>query len=346
MTLALGQIAEMVGGELHGDASLPITGAAILRDAHRGDITLADKPQLAGKLANCQASAVLVPPSFRPDGVPFVTVRNVHRSFAMIVERFRPAVASRACGTSPSAHVSPTARIANDVNIQAGATIGDGVEIGRGTTIHAGVQILPGCRIGEQVTIFPNAVLYEQTRIGNRVIIHANAVLGAYGFGYETIEGQHQLSAQLGYVEIEDDVEIGAGTTIDRGTYGPTTIGCGTKIDNLVMIGHNCRIGRHNLLCAQVGIAGSCTTGDYVVMAGQVGVKDHIDIGPRAILCAQAGIMYDIPPETAYMGTPATREREHLQMVAAAAKLPDMRKEFRALQRQVAALVQKLENAA
>ena len=161
------------------------------------------------------------------------------------------------------------------------ATIGDDVTIGAGSTIHSGVHIMAGSRIGEDVTIFPNAVLYENTVVGARCLIHAGAVLGAYGFGYEQVDGRHQLSAQLGNVELGADVEVGAGTTIDRGTYGPTVIGEGTKIDDQVMVAHNCRIGRHNMLCSQVGIAGSTTTGDYVVMAGQVGVRDHVNIGDR-----------------------------------------------------------------
>ena len=141
---------------------------------------------------------------------------------------------------------------------------------------------MAGSQIGEEVTIFPNAVLYENTVVGPRCLIHANAVLGAYGFGYGFADGRHVLSAQLGNVVLGADVEIGAGSTIDRGTYGPTSIGEGTKIDDLVMVAHNCRIGRHNMLCSQVGIAGSTTTGDYVVMAGQVGVRDHVHIGDRA----------------------------------------------------------------
>ena len=140
---------------------------------------------------------------------------------------------------------------------------------------------MAGSQIGPDVTIFPNAVLYENTVVGPRCVIHAGAVLGAYGFGYYCVDGRHQLSAQLGNVVLGADVEIGAGTTIDRGTYGPTIIGEGTKIDNQVMVAHNCRIGRHNMLCSQVGIAGSTTTGDYVVMAGQVGVRDHVHIGDR-----------------------------------------------------------------
>jgi UDP-3-O-[3-hydroxymyristoyl] glucosamine N-acyltransferase len=217
------------------------------------------------------------------------------------------------------------------------------VRIGPGSAIHSGAHIMSGCRIGAQVTIFPNAVLYEDTVVGPRCVIHAGAVLGAWGFGYDLVDGRHQLSAQLGNVVLGADVEIGAGTTIDRGTYGPTCIGEGTKIDDLVMVAHNCRIGRHNMLCSQVGIAGSTTTGDYVVMAGQVGVRDHVHIGAGAVLGAMAGISNDVPEGSRMIGIPATPEREQKIKQAALAKLPEMRRQMKKLQQTVDALVAQLE---
>ena len=189
------------------------------------------------------------------------------------------------------------------------------------------------------MTIFPNAVLYENTVVGPRCLIHANAVLGAYGFGYGFADGRHVLSAQLGNVVLEADVEVGAGSTIDRGTYGPTLIGEGTKIDDLVMVAHNCRIGRHNMLCSQVGIAGSTTTGDYVVMAGQVGVRDHVHIGDRAVLGAMAGVTNDVPEGSRMIGIPATPERDQKVKQAAFSKLPEMRRQLKQLQRTVEALL-------
>ncbi|MGH7138737.1 MAG: UDP-3-O-(3-hydroxymyristoyl)glucosamine N-acyltransferase, partial [Pirellulales bacterium] len=228
--------------------------------------------------------------------------------------------------------------LAHDVDVYPGATIGDDVAIGAGSTIHAGARIMAGCQIGELVTIFPNAVLYENTIVGPRSVIHAGAVLGAYGFGYVSSGGKHQLSAQLGYVEVGAEVEIGACTTIDRGTYGPTVIGEGTKIDNLVMIGHNCRIGRHNMLCSQVGIAGSTTTGDYVIMAGQAGVRDHVSIGDRAVLGAKAGVPNDVPADTMVFGIPARPEREQKLIFAAIARLPELRRQVKALVAAVARL--------
>jgi UDP-3-O-[3-hydroxymyristoyl] glucosamine N-acyltransferase len=164
-------------------------------------------------------------------------------------------------------------------------------------------------------------------------------VLGAFGFGYDQVAGRHQLTAQLGNVIIGTDVEIGAGTTIDRGTYGPTVIGDGTKIDDQVMIAHNCRLGRHNMLCSQVGIAGSSTTGDYVVLAGQVGVRDHVHIGTAAIVGAKGGIVNDVPDGSRYIGVPATPEREQKLRLAAVSKLPEMRHQLKALERTVKKLV-------
>ena len=194
---------------------------------------------------------------------------------------------------------------------------------------------MTGCRIGEQVTIFPGAVLYENTRIGPRCILHSGVVLGAYGFGYKLVEGRHVLSSQLGYVELGPDVEVGAGSTIDRGTYGATMIGEGTKIDNLVMIAHNCRIGRHDRICSRVGVAGSTTTGYYVVRAGEVGVRDDVQIGTGAVLGAKAGVSGDVRDGVRMLGTPAVPEREQKLLFATISKLPEMRKQLRELQRQV-----------
>lgn len=345
MSLPLRDVAELVGGRLSGNGGIAIQGAAILRDAQEGDLTLIDKPRLLKQLATCRASAVLCPADLHIDGWPAIGVDDVHGCFAKIVEHFRPQFAAANCGVSPQAIISPTAVLGPEVVIHPGATVGDEVTIGARSVIHSGVRLLTGCRIGSDVTIYPNVVLYEGTVLGDRVIIHAGAVLGAYGFGYETVQGRHKRSFQLGNVEIGDDVEIGSCTTIDRGTYGPTRIGEGTKIDNLVMIAHNCAIGRHNLICSQVGVAGSCTTGDYVVMAGQVGLRDHLTIGDRAVLGAKAGVMTDIPEGAVYVGIPATPEREQRVKQAAWARLPEMRKEFLALQKQLADLMVRMDEA-
>lgn len=335
MATRLGDLAALVGGRLVGDGALLIASAATLVDAQPGAITLVDSAEKVKSLQTSPAAAAVVPEGLETVGIPTIVVDNVHAAFSTIICHFRPPRMQGRIGISPAAHISPTARLADDVDVHPGATIGDNVEVGPGSTIHAGAHIMADCRLGPQVTIFPNAVLYEGTIVGPRCLIHAGAVLGAYGFGYHTVAGRHELSAQLGHVELGADVEVGANSTIDRGTYGATKVGDGTKIDNQVMIAHNCRIGRHNMLCSQVGIAGSTTTGDYVVMAGQVGVRDHVHIGTGAVLGAMAGITNDVPDGTRMIGVPATPERDQKLKLAALSKLPEMRRQLKALQVQV-----------
>ncbi len=333
MKIRLSELARAYEGQLQGDGSVEITGVASLRNAGPGDITLIEGPSYLRFLADCRAAAVIGPPNLVPPDMPAILTQDCRAVFEKIVRQFRPLPTSTTRGISPRAEIHPTARLGKDVTIHARATIGAEVTIGDNTTIHAGCVILDGCSIGADCTILPNTVLYEGTRVGNRVLIHANVTLGAYGFGYQLVDGQHKLMPQLGYVEIQDDVEIGAGTTIDRGTYDATLIGRGTKIDNQVMIGHNCRIGRHNLLCAQVGIAGSVRTGDYVVLAGQVGIKDHVDIGDGAKVGAKSGVHCDIGAGEIYFGIPASIAKEQRQALAAISKLPEMRRQLRAMQR-------------
>ena len=354
----LGRLAELVGGRVQGDAATVIHGAGVLSEVAAGEITLIDHADRLKRLATTQATAVVLPEKIAssftgdlnggadaPARLAAIIVTDAHAAFAKIVLHFRPARMAVPIGISPQAIVSSTARCGTGVNIHAGATIGDDCQIGENTTIYPGAHVLPGCSIGRNVTIGPGAVLYENTVVGDRTIIHGGAVVGAHGFGYTQVDGRHVLTAQLGYVRIGNDVEVGAGTTIDRGTYGATTIGDGTKIDNLVQIAHNCRIGRHNLICAQVGIAGSTTTGDYVVMGGQAGIRDHVHIGSRARLSAMAGITNDVPDGAVLMGIPATPEREQKIKQAAWAKLPEMRQEFKAMRRAIAELEKSIGSA-
>lgn len=338
MRVTLAELAQLVGGTLTCDVPLEISGAATLAAARPGEITLLDSSDKPQRATRTEASAAVVPRGVIPERLPAIQVDDVHAAFAQIVLRFRPPRTAARVGISPRAIVSPTARISTTADIHPGAVIGDEVEIGPGAVIHSGVQVMAGCQIAENVTIFANAVLYENTVVGPRVVIHAGVVLGAYGFGYNVVEGRHQLSAQLGYVEIGADVDIGANSTIDRGTYGPTVIGEGTKIDNLVMIAHNCRLGRHNLICSQVGVAGSTTTGDYVTMAGQAGVRDHVHIGDRAVLGAKAGVPNDVPAGAVMFGIPARPEREQKLILAVEARLPEFRHQLRAVQAAVSRL--------
>jgi UDP-3-O-[3-hydroxymyristoyl] glucosamine N-acyltransferase len=234
--------------------------------------------------------------------------------------------------------VDASATIGKDCWIAATATVGPDCILGDRVRIHPGVHLMAGCTVGEDSELYPHVVVYPDTRIGARVRIHAGAVLGADGFGYATRGGKHHLSAQLGYVIIENDVDIGANTTIDRGTFGATRIGEGTKIDNLVMVAHNCKIGKHNLICSQVGVAGSSSTGDYVVLAGQVGMRDHVHIGDRTVVCAQAGVAGDIPSDSMVGGSPAIPQKHYLQSVLMLSRLPEMRDQLRQLTQRLAAL--------
>lgn len=343
MATSLAQLAELVSGRLCGDPTTEISDAAILSVAKSGQITLADSAERSSRLAQSAASAAVVSPKLECDNMPTIVVDNVHEAFAKIVQHFHPCRSQQRSGLSAQAIISKTAQLAPDVDVHPLAVIGDDVVIGAGSTIHSGARIMAGCVIGCDVMVFPNVVLYEETRIGDRSMIHAGAVIGAYGFGYSQNEGRHELSSQLGYVEISSDVEIGACTTIDRGTYGPTSVGEGTKIDNMVMIGHNCRLGKHNLICSQVGIAGSTTTGDHVVMAGQVGVRDNVHIGTGAVLCSKAGIPNDVAEGQVMLGAPATPIREQKIQMITISKLPEMRRQFRAIQRQFAEFTEQIE---
>jgi len=332
MAVKLETLAAHVGGTLVGaetDSGLVIRDAATLELASPDHVTLVDHADKLHLLTKSRAGAAIVPAGSGPLDRPSIEVADVHAAFAGVISLLRPPRVRVRGGVSPQAAIDPSAVFGPDVEVQPFAAIGAGVEIGAGATIHSGARILPGCRIGAGTEIFPGAVLYDDTRVGERCIIHANAVLGAYGFGYKPTGDGYRLSAQLGWVEIGDDVEVGAGTTIDRGTYGPTVIGSGTKLDNLVMIAHNVRLGRHNMICSQVGVAGSTTTGDWVVMAGQVGVRDHVHIGDRAVLGARSGVSNDVEAGKTVLGEPAIDLRDRKLQLATMSKLPEMRKELK-----------------
>ncbi len=328
MPITVRQLAELVRGQLSGDGDLVIESARPLREAGPGDITLAENDRYAAQLHACRAAAAVVGPGLSSNGLTVIRVADPLDAFVAIVRHLRGKPEPAPHGLDPRACIHPSARIGAAASILPLATVGAGAVIGARCRIHSGAVVGDNCRLGDDVTLYPNAVLYEDTVLGDRVIVHANAVIGADGFGYRFHEGRHVKVPQLGHVEIGDDVEIGAGTTIDRGTFGATRVGAGTKIDNLVQIGHNCQVGRHNLLVSQVGIAGSCTTGDYVVMAGQVGVADHVTVGDRAVIGARSGVPSDIPAGERVLGAPALPEREQKRILITLSKLPEMRRDL------------------
>ncbi len=333
VVIQLGQLAAMVDGTLVGP-DLPCGGASPPAEATAGQITMLDDPEGVESVKASLACAVVTNVDIDCGPRSKIVVQDPHRAFATIVAHFRPPIRKRipGVGVDSSAKIAPTAKIHPTATVAAGVVIGDG------TLVMPGVVIMPHCVIGNNCILHPNVTLYEYTELADRVILHAGCVIGANGFGYRQENGKHIPSAQLGYVRIESDVEAGAGVTIDRGTYGATRIGEGTKIDNQVMIAHNCQIGRHNLLCSQVGIAGSCRTGDNVILAGQVGLKDHITLGDGAIVGAQAGVMNDLEGNEVYLGSPATSQRDQMQIFAVTRRLPEIRRDLKKLRSEVAEL--------
>ena len=339
MEKSLGELAALVGGTLVGDATIIVSGASPIHNAEICDITFLENAEKVALLDKSNACAVVFPAnavegSPRPS-IPYIISDQVLKSFEKIVRLFIPESHELLPTISDQAVISSTAKIGKDVYIAPFVVIGENVIIGDRCRIFSGVHIFDNCTIGNDSTFYPNSVLYENCVVGCRCIIHSCSVVGAFGFGYDSSNGTHQISAQLGNVILGNDVEIGACSTVDRGTYGSTRIGTGTKVDNLVMIAHNCRIGKFNLICAHTGIAGSTTTGDYVVMAGRVGVRDHVHVGDKAVLGAMAGVMSDVPVDARWVGIPATPEKEQMKKQVALAKLPEMRKELKALQQRV-----------
>jgi UDP-3-O-[3-hydroxymyristoyl] glucosamine N-acyltransferase len=333
VNVTLQQLADLVQGKVVGDPATLIRAARSLDSADAGDITFVENDKSLPKLHTSKASAAVVAPTVPVNGKPLVQVADPLAAFIAIVQHLHGKPKPAPCGVDPRAAVHPTAKLGRDVSVLPFACIGENTVIGDRCTIHPGAVIGRDCKLGNDITIHPHAVLYDGTEIADRTIIHANAVIGADGFGYRFQGGKHVKVPQLGTVAIGADVEIGACTAIDRSTFDITRIGDGTKIDNLVQIGHNCRIGRHNILCAQVGIAGSSSTDDFVVLAGQVGVSDHIHIGAGAVLAAQAGVMRDIPPGQQYGGYPAAPVRDWLRSTAIVSQLPDLSRDVRKIKK-------------
>jgi len=335
VTITVRHLAEWVRGEVLGDGDLPISNARTLAEAQPGDITFVEHDKHLTAWHGSRASAAIVPMSVPVNGRPIIRVADPLMAFVRVVQQLRGRPQEQGPNISPAAHVHPTAKLAPGVSVGPFAVVGEHCEIGANTTLHAGAVIGRYCKLGEDVVLHTHAVLYDECVLGNRVIIHANAVIGADGFGYRVQNGRHVKVPQLGWVEIEDDVEVGACSTIDRGTFGATRIGAGTKIDNLVMVGHNCVIGKHNILCSQVGIAGSTTTGDYVVMAGQVGVADHLTIGEGVTIMAKSGVSGNVAPGARVLGMPARPHREQVRILMTQDKLPEMRRDVMRIKKQL-----------
>jgi len=306
----------MSGGELIGDPAVKITGAASLAEATFGEISFFVNRKYVGLLRKTRASAVFVPPDFAEQiTAAQIRVSNPAKAFEQVVLKLAPRPITLAPGVHPSAIVNPGAQLGEGVSIQPHAVIEAGAKIGDDTIIGAGTYIGHETVIGAACLIYPRVTIRERTRIGSRVIIHSGAVIGADGFGFEMVDGRHEKIQQLGIVRIDDDVEIGANTTIDRARFGRTWIQQGVKIDNLVQIAHNVVVGKNSVIVAQTGISGSTRVGERVMMGGQVGIVGHLEIAEGTLIAAQSGVSKSLPGGV-WFGYPAVPLAEAKRQIA------------------------------
>jgi UDP-3-O-[3-hydroxymyristoyl] glucosamine N-acyltransferase len=316
VTLTLHEIAKLCGGEVIGDPTRKISGAASLDEAVEGEIAFYNNPKYAPRLRNTQASAVIVPLNCAEKiSAAQIRVADPSKAFEQVVLKLAPRPIAFAPAIHPTAIVDPTAKIGARVSIQPYVVVEAGVTIGDDTVIGAGTYLGHETAVGASCLIYPNVTVRERTKIGSRVIIHGGAVLGADGFGFEFRDGKQKKIPQLGIVQIDDDVEIGANTTIDRARFGRTWIQQGVKIDNLVQIAHNVVVGKHSVIAAQAGISGSVRVGERVTMAGQVGIVGHATIGDGTVIAAQSGVSKNIPGGV-WFGYPAVPLSEAKRQIA------------------------------
>ena len=304
--VAIKDIVALVGGRYNGPGDRVISGVTTLKDATENHLTFLGNPSYAPQVATTRAGAILVPTDLDGDDPRFIRVEKPHAALAEVLDRWFN-TRKNPTGVSPLASIASTARLGSNVTVGAFTSIGENVSIGDDTTIHS------------------NAAIYDGSQIGRRCIIHSGVVIGSDGYGFVVVGGKHRKIPQIGIVRIEDDVEIGSNSTIDRAALGETVIGEGTKIDNLVQIGHNVRIGKHCLIVAQVGIAGSTELGDYVVVAGQAGLAGHLKIGNGAQIGGAASVFHDVPAGTKVVGNPAIPFREFARRDVALKRLAKKR---------------------
>lgn len=331
--------------EIVGDEKREISSVATLEDAGPTEISFLSNAKYEKALATTRAGAVIV--SREQEVPPHLTVLRTADPYAAVMAvmvhvhgyRVHPKT-----GIDPRAVIDPSAKIGENANIHHGVTIAADVAIGKNAVIYPGVFVGPRCRIGDDCILYPNVVLYDDCLLGHRVTIHAGSVIGEDGLGYAPVGEKWHKIPQVGIVEIGDDVEIGSNCSIDRATLGRTVIASGTKFSNLIAIGHGSKIGENCMFVAQVGIAGSVNVGRHVTMAGKVGVAGHLTIGDNAQIAALAGVMNDIPPDTKVAGQPAIPIKEAMRSISLMQRLPEMTRQIKTLETQVAALQKLLES--
>jgi UDP-3-O-[3-hydroxymyristoyl] glucosamine N-acyltransferase len=342
MEYRLEDLAREIGGRVRGDGSVVVRAAASLAEAGPGDLSFLHNPKYAPQLASTKASALVLPEG-QASPLPSIVVKNPDRAFGRAAELLAGVPPPPPPGIHPSAVVAAGARVAPDASVGPLCVVEEGATIGPRAVLRARVFVGRDASVGPDCILHPGVVLRERCTLGARVILQPGAVVGGDGFGYATEQGVHHKIPQVGIVVLEDDVEIGANSTIDRARFGRTVIGKGTKIDNLVQVAHNVSTGRGCLLVSQSGVAGSSKLGNYVVLAGQAGVVGHLELGDGAVLTAQSGLTKDAPPGAVLSGSPAGDRKTHLKELAALAKLPELLSELRRLREELDALTKKTQ---
>ena len=340
--MTLSELARLLGGQLDGDGGKLVRGVGTIESAGPDEVTFLANARYERHMEAARAAAVIVNRTYAGPGKSLIRCDDPYFAFRQAMVAF---YGFRKCsfdGIDPRASIAASARLGRDVRIAAFVTVSEGCQIGDGTAIYPGVCVGPNCRIGRDCVIHPNVTLYDGTILHDRVTIHAGSSIGQDGFGYATHDGRHQKIPQVGWVELEDDVEIGACCAIDRATLGPTIIGAGTKFSNLVAIGHGTRMGKHCLMVAQSGIAGSAVVGNYCVFAGQSGVVGHIRIGDGVQVAAQSGVTGDVPSGMQVGGSPAVPLAEARRAWMAFSRLPQLRTAVRRLAEELASLRNRL----
>ena len=340
-TFLLGELAERIGAEVQGDPGLSIDGLATLGDAGPAQLSFLTNPKYRKAAEASRAGALLVGQGSGLSGRNLIVASEPYPALAELLELFHPTVAP-APGISPDARLGNDVDLGRDVHVGAFAVIGERTRLGDGVIVGAGAVVGRDCELGDQTELKPRVVLYPGTRVGQRCLIHSGVVLGADGYGFATSGGEHRKVPQVGRVVLEDDVEIGANTTVDRAMLGETRIGRGSKIDNLVMIAHGVHLGPSALLAGQAGIAGSTRVGARATLAGQSGLAGHLELGDGVIVAAKAAVFADLPDGSFVSGIPAMDHRRWKRAQAVAARLPELRKDVRELRAKLAELEERL----
>ncbi len=331
--MKLRELAGALGCELRGDGEIEIVDVAPIEDALAGTLTFLADRRLAAQLDGTRAAAVLLPADAPDVALPSLRAGHPYLAFVEAVELFHPAPSRPVPAVHPTAVIATSAQIAPEAWIGPHVVVGERVRIGRGATLHAGVAIYPDVTIGDAFIAHAHAVVREGVRIGDRVVLHAGAVIGSEGFGYLPLPDGIRRVPHLGTVVLEDDVEVGANTTVDRAAFGATVVGRGTKLDNLVMIAHGCRVGPACLVAAQAGLAGSTSLGMGVMVGGQVGFAGHQTIGDGAQVAAKSGVHGDVPARAVYSGYPAIEVARWRRLVGALPRLPELVRRLRRVER-------------